>query len=75
MHKSLVAEPATTAPSHDTPFVGRSVQRLEDAALVSGRGLFGDDAGVKPGTLHAAVLRSPYAHAEAVARMLAGTRC
>lgn len=44
--------------------VGQAVERLEDEALLTGRGRFADDLGVKPGTLHAAVLRSPYAHAE-----------
>jgi 2-furoyl-CoA dehydrogenase large subunit len=43
--------------------LGRSVERLEDEALLTGRGRFADDLGVKPGTLHAAVLRSPHAHA------------
>ena len=43
---------------------GRPMERLEDAALLGGRGAFGDDLGVKPGTLHAAVLRSPHPHAE-----------
>jgi len=38
--------------------------RLEDAALVTGRGQYADDLGIKPGTLHAAILRSPHAHAE-----------
>ncbi|HWT35009.1 MAG TPA: xanthine dehydrogenase family protein molybdopterin-binding subunit, partial [Paraburkholderia sp.] len=46
--------------------VGRSMQRLEDPAILTGRGRYGDDIGVKPGTLHAAVLRSPHAHAELV---------
>ncbi len=45
------------------PWIGRSVQRFEDAALLTGRGRYGDDIGVKPGTLQAAILRSPYAHA------------
>ena len=44
--------------------VGQSVPRVEDDALLSGRGRYGDDIGVRPGTLHAAVLRSPHAHAE-----------
>lgn len=44
--------------------IGHAVERLEDAALLTGRGAFADDLGVKPGTLHAAVLRSPHAHAE-----------
>src|SRR5918998_2167967 len=44
-------------------WVGRSIERVEDAALLTGAGRFIDDLGVRPGTLHAAVLRSPYAHA------------
>jgi 2-furoyl-CoA dehydrogenase large subunit len=44
-------------------WVGRSIERVEDAALLSGRGRFIDDLGVPPGTLHAAILRSPHAHA------------
>lgn len=46
------------------PFVGQRLQRLEDHALLSGRGAYADDLGVKPGTLQAAVLRSPHAHAQ-----------
>ena len=38
--------------------------RIEDDALLTGRGRFADDLGVAPGTLHAAILRSPHAHAE-----------
>jgi 2-furoyl-CoA dehydrogenase large subunit len=45
------------------PFVGRPMRRIEDASLLTGRGQYGDDAGVKPGTLHAAIVRSPHAHA------------
>lgn len=45
---------------------GQSVERVEDAALLSGRGRFIDDLGVKPGTLHAAILRSPHGHARIV---------
>ena len=44
--------------------VGRAVERVEDAALLTGRGRFADDLGERPGTAHAAVLRSPLAHAE-----------
>lgn len=44
--------------------VGTSVLRLENQALLRGRGRFMDDIAVAPGTLHAAVLRSPHAHAE-----------
>ena len=49
------------------PTLGQPIERLEDAALLTGRGRFGDDLGVTPGTLHAAVLRSPHAHAELIA--------
>lgn len=48
-------------------FVGRRVERVEDAALLSGRGSYADDLGVRPGTLHAAILRSPHAHARITA--------
>lgn len=44
-------------------WVGRSIERVEDAALLTGRGRYIDDLGVPPGTLHAAILRSPHAHA------------
>jgi 2-furoyl-CoA dehydrogenase large subunit len=47
-------------------WVGRSVERVEDAALLTGHGGYIDDLGVKPGTVHAAILRSPHAHAEIV---------
>ena len=52
-------------PSAATPrsWVGQSIERVEDAALLTGRGRYIDDIGVPPGTLHAAVLRSPHPHA------------
>ncbi|MEM5313216.1 molybdopterin cofactor-binding domain-containing protein [Paraburkholderia sp. JHI869] len=40
------------------------MERLEDAAILMGRGRYGDDIAVKPNTLYAAVLRSPHPHAE-----------
>ncbi|MFC3339771.1 xanthine dehydrogenase family protein molybdopterin-binding subunit [Paracandidimonas soli] len=43
--------------------VGRPARRIEDASILIGKGKYGDDAPVKPGTLHAAILRSPHAHA------------
>ena len=43
-------------------YVGQAVKAFEDPKLVTGRGSFVDDI-VLPGMLHAAVLRSPYAHA------------
>jgi 2-furoyl-CoA dehydrogenase large subunit len=44
-------------------WLGRSIERVEDAALLTGRGRYIDDLGVPPGTLHAAILRSSHAHA------------
>ncbi len=46
--------------------LGRPMERLEDPAILTGRGRYGDDIGIRPGTLHAAILRSPHAHAELV---------
>ena len=45
-------------------WVGRAIERVEDAALLTGGGRYLDDLGVKPGTLHMAILRSPHAHAD-----------
>ena len=42
------------------------VESSEYTPLVTGRGCFADDRGERPGTAHAAVLRSPHAHAEIV---------
>ena len=47
-------------------WVGRPVPLKEDARLVAGRGRFVDDLG-RPRMLHAAMLRSPHAHARIVA--------
>ena len=55
--------PAEAAPGVEG-WVGRSITRFEDAALLTGRGRFIDDLGVRPGTLEAAILRSPQPHAE-----------
>ena len=57
---------APDSPSTFPRLVGRAVERVEDAALLTGRGRFADDVGERPGTAHAAVLRSPHAHAEIV---------
>jgi len=45
------------------PFVGRPLARLEDEALLRGKGRFIDDLDPVANAQHAAVLRSPYAHA------------
>ena len=57
-----LSDPRRIAPS----LVGRAVECVEDTALVTGRGRFSDDPGERPGTAHAAVLRSPLAHAAIV---------
>jgi len=46
-------------------YVGQDVPRLEDPLLLTGRAEYGDDIR-SPGTLHAAILRSPHAHARIV---------
>lgn len=43
-------------------FVGQAVRRKEDPRLLSGRGRYVHDVAL-PGMLHAAFVRSPYAHA------------
>jgi 2-furoyl-CoA dehydrogenase large subunit len=65
---------AAAGTTSGTPWVGRSVPRVEDPALLSGRGRFIDDIGVRPGTLHAAILRSPHAHANIVSIDVAAAR-
>ena len=57
---------ATADTTSSAPWVGQSISRVEDPPLLSGRGRFIDDIGVRPGTLHAAILRSPHAHANIV---------
>src|SRR5258708_193250 len=57
------------------PWVGQSIPRIEDAALLAGRGRFIDDLGVRPGTLHAAILRSPHAHANIVSIETSAAKC
>jgi len=46
----------------DRPFP-QMAGRIEDARLLSGRGRYIDDVAVGVSTLHAAILRSPHAHA------------
>ena len=41
--------------------IGLSIERSEDDTLIIGKGIYGDDKGSLPGTLHVAVLRSQYA--------------
>ena len=52
----------TVTESKTTTFVGTSVKRKEDASLLRGRATWVDNI-APPGTVHMAVVRSPYAHA------------
>ncbi|MBI3490845.1 MAG: xanthine dehydrogenase family protein molybdopterin-binding subunit, partial [Acidobacteria bacterium] len=45
-----------------TPYVGRSIKRVEDPRLIKGIGTYTDDLRL-PGLVHAVILRSPHAHA------------
>jgi 2-furoyl-CoA dehydrogenase large subunit len=47
----------------ETAVTGEPLARVEDAALLTGRGQFLDDLSPLPGTLVAAIVRSPHAHA------------
>lgn len=47
-------------------FVGKPVERVEDPQLLTGQAIFTADMPTREGTLHAAILRSPHAHAEIV---------
>src|ERR1700746_3894729 len=61
--------------------IGRGLARFEDGALLTGRGRFPADLPVAAGTLYAALLRSPHAHADIVsidtsrAVAMAGVQC
>src|SRR5439155_8825435 len=46
----------------EMPYVGTPVRRREDQRLITGHGAYVDDVAA-PGALHAAFVRSPYAHA------------
>ena len=55
------ADPALQPPASGG-YIGAPILRREDARLLTGRGSFVDDLDM-PGVLHAAMVRSPYAHA------------
>lgn len=56
------SSPSSDAPDN-RPHLGRPMARLENRAILTGRGQYGDDVAVPAGTLHAAVVRAPHAHA------------
>jgi aerobic carbon-monoxide dehydrogenase large subunit len=53
------------ADSQTPKYVGRAMKRIEDPRLIKGIGTFTDDIRL-PNLLHAAILRSPHAHARIV---------
>ncbi|MCC6887653.1 MAG: molybdopterin-dependent oxidoreductase [Hyphomicrobiales bacterium] len=56
----------STGSAGESRWLGSRVERIEDATLLAGRGYYTDDLPVRAGTLHAAILRSPHAHAEII---------
>ncbi len=58
---AALRRPGMTAAVKPMGFVGRSVPRLEDRPLVTGRGLYAGDVSF-PHQLHMRVVRSPVAH-------------
>ena len=52
-----------TGASATTRWIGQPVKRVEDARLLTGRGTFIDDRDPLPNVHHAAIVRSPHAHA------------
>jgi aerobic carbon-monoxide dehydrogenase large subunit len=46
-----------------TAYIGKSIKRVEDKRLITGKGNYTDDI-VLPGMTHAAFARSPYGHAK-----------
>jgi 2-furoyl-CoA dehydrogenase large subunit len=64
----MTASPSTSSErAAERAWLGRPIERIEDVTLLTGGGYFTDDLPVRAGTLHAAILRSPHAHAEILA--------
>ena len=57
----MTTQPSTTPDSGQT-YIGAPLRRREDVRFVTGQGQYLDDVRL-PGMLHAAILRSPHAHA------------
>ena len=45
-------------------YIGQPVERVEDSILLMGKAQFSDHLPTRAGTMHAAILRSPHAHAK-----------
>lgn len=65
MTSSVAGHPIADRLPADSPG-GASATRIEDETLLRGAGRFMDDMPVRPGTLHACFVRSPFAHAKIV---------
>ncbi len=59
-----MAQPRRGGEDTNGHLIGRSIERVEDLALLTGRAVFMDDLPVTPATLHATFVRSPHAHAK-----------
>ena len=65
MVDAVLGRPTTSAEPSSTVsggYIGKPIPRREDARLLVGKGTFVDDLEM-PGVVHAAMVRSPYAHA------------
>ncbi|HEY1518419.1 MAG TPA: xanthine dehydrogenase family protein molybdopterin-binding subunit [Solirubrobacteraceae bacterium] len=62
---SATQHPPTRDLSRERKWVGKSIRRIEDPKFLRGRGGYIDDMRM-PGMLHAALVRSPHAHARIV---------
>ncbi|MBP55901.1 molybdopterin cofactor-binding domain-containing protein [Marinobacter sp.] len=49
--------------TNEKQFIGTRQPRLEDEVLLRGQGRYGDEVPTPPGTLYAAIVRSPHPHA------------
>ena len=70
---STTEQRVATATAHSTEWVGADLPRKEDPAIIRGTVTYVDDV-VLPGMLHAAVLRSPHAHARIISIDTAAAR-
>ncbi len=60
--------------TNNNAWIGRSIARLEDPALLRGGARFADDLATPANVCHAAFMRSPIAHGEIVALDTAAAR-
>src|SRR2546430_16914204 len=63
--RSLEERKTVTTSTNSYTWIGKDIKRQEDPDLLTGRAEYTSDVKL-PGMLHAAVLRSPYAHARIV---------